>query len=395
MVNNRNYSRETAKKLSPDRTILYTPETEKDWGYAHHTQMMVFKGKLYLMWSLGRTHEDLFGQKVMYSYTENGIDWSEPAPLVDTMMGEHSEAVLMPGCFYEYGGVLYAYINYFEYDIESMLPRGYIAVMPHAFDDWFPMLSQRTISDKKVLVTSTEDGVNWSTPKPVEGLECAGHPPFRTSTGRLIVSGSIAFPYTDDPTGQSGWEKVGLFPREEAGSFVDAGDGRTEMLQKQGYETALGEPCGYQTDDGVIHMLLRYDEWVDDKCYLFESRSYDNGETWSAPVSTEFTNDHTLFYCSRLPDGRFYLVGSPELHGGRCPLVVSLSDDGENFDRHYIIEDESSRIPLKFPAMNKHKPVGFTYSYPCAAVFNGQMYVATGANKETILVSSFDLAQLK
>ena len=394
MVNNRNYSRQTAQKLRVQRKILYTPEAKSDWGYAHHTQMMVFRGKLYIMWSLGRTHEDLFGQKIMYAYTENGTDWSEPAPLVDTMMGVHSEAALMPGCFHQHDGVLYAFVNYMEYEIESVLPRGYIAAMRHAFKDWFPLLSEKTISDKKVLVTCTEDGIHWSAPAPVE-LECAGHPPFRTSTGRLILSGSIAFPYTDDPTGLTGWEKVGLFPKEEADAFVDAGDGRTEMLQKQGYETALGEPCGYQTDDGVIHMLLRYDEWVDDKCYLFESRSYDNGETWSAPESTEFTNDHTMFYCSRLPDGRFYLVGSPELHGGRCPLVVSLSDNGEDFDRHYIIEDETGRIPLKFLGMNKHKPVGFCFSYPSVAVFGGRMYVATGANKETILVSSFDLDQLK
>ena len=75
--------------------------------------------------------------------------------------------------------------------------------------------------------------------------------------------------------------------------------------------------------------------------------------------------------------------------------MISLSGYGENSDRHYIIEDEGSRIPLKFPGMNKHKPIGYCFSYPHAVVWNDKMYVITGANKETILVSSFDLSELE
>ena len=391
MVNNRNYSRQTAKKLQRQRAVLYTPQTESDWGYSHHATMAEFKGKLYAMWSSGRTHEDLFGQKVMYACTENGTDWSEPAVLVDTIMGDHSEAVLQSGGFHVYDGVLYAYITYFEYEIESMLPRGYIAAMRgDTFEDWFPMLAENTVHRYDILVLSTEDGQHWSKPRSLDIPGHANHPPFRTASGRLILPGGVMFPYTDDPTGQSGWVKNGLIPRMEVDDWF-----LQEELEKLGYHTSLSEASGYVTDDGVIHMLMRSDYYVSNDCYLYETRSCDNGHTWSAPERTDFTNDHTKFYASRLPDGRFYIISSPEVHNGRCPLVISLSDDGENFNRYYVIEDEESRIPLKFPGMNKHKPIGYCFSYPHAVVWNGKMYVITGANKETILVSSFDLAQLK
>ena len=39
MINNKNFSRETAKKLQSRKSILYTPESEKDWGYSHHAIM--------------------------------------------------------------------------------------------------------------------------------------------------------------------------------------------------------------------------------------------------------------------------------------------------------------------------------------------------------------------
>ena len=390
MVNNHNFSKATAPKLNVRRSILYTPQTKNDWGYSHHASMIEFQGKLYAMWSLGRTHEDLFGQKVMYSTTENGVDWSAPTELVDTIMGEHSEAVLEAGGFYVHDDVLYAYINYFEYEIESMLPRGYINVMPNVFDDWFPMLAENMFYRIDILVVSTKDGVNWSKPQSLGITGHVNHPPFQTASGRLILPGNILFPYTDDPTGQTGWVKTGVIPGRE----VDDEHNATQ-LQALGYHADLSEASGYQTDDGVIHMLMRSDYYITDDCYLYESRSCDDGQTWSEPERTDFTNDHTKFFASRLPDGRFYLVGSPVVHGGRCPLVISLSDNGEDFDRHYIIEGEEDRIPLKFRAMNKHKPVGFCFSYPHVVLWKDQLFVITGANKETILVSSFDLNELK
>jgi len=390
MINNRNFSKETATKLHTQRSILYAPITKEDWGYSHHASMAVFKDKLYAMWSSGRTHEDLFGQRVMYSSTENGTDWSAPAVLADTIMGDHSEAVLQSGGFYVHDGVLYAYISYFEYEIESMLPRGYIACMPGIFDAWFPMLAENTVHCHDILVFSTEDGVNWSKPKSLGIHSHVNQPPFKTASGRLILPGGILFPYTDDPAGQSGWVKNGLIPGSQ-----DGGWDNVEKLKELGYHTSLYEASGYVTGDSVIHMLMRSDDYVGDACYLYETRSWDDGETWSAPERTDFTNDHTKFFASRLPDGRFFIIGSPVVNGGRCPLVISLSDDGENFDRHYIIEDESGRIPLKFPGMNKHKPIGYSFSYPHAVVWNDKMYVITGANKETILVSCFDLDELE
>ncbi len=108
-----------------------------------------------------------------------------------------------------------------------------------------------------------------------------------------------------------------------------------------GWPAGLCEGSFYQTDDGVLHMLLRTTgPGYAGKLWVTESR--DDGTTWSSPVETGFTDNNTKFHFGRLPDGRFYYVGcpDPEPRGARNPLVLSLSEDGVRFDRHFILADE-------------------------------------------------------
>ena len=109
------------------------------------------------------------------------------------------------------------------------------------------------------------------------------------------------------------------------------------MAQTQGWPAALCEGSFYQTDDGVLHMLLRNTARGND-CRLWLTESRDNGATWSTPVETDFSDTNAKFHFGRLPDGRFYYVGNP-VGGGRTPLVLSLSRDGVRFDQHFILGD--------------------------------------------------------
>ena len=149
------------------------------------------------------------------------------------------------------------------------------------------------------------------------------HPPQATACGRLILSGNISFPYTDDAAGLDGWVMTGIYGDAFAGRTLrDDPDSIHMVTPANGWEcTMICEGSFYETDDRVLHMLLRS---CTDRLWVSESR--DGGEHWSNPQPTDFSNDSSKFHCGQLPDGRYYTVSSPctDRPGARCPLVLSL-----------------------------------------------------------------------
>ena len=189
------------------------------------------------------------------------------------------------------------------------------------------------------------------------------------------------FPYTDDPKGETGWTLTGSppFPYEP---LYDDSEGFELRAKKYNKEWAC-EGSFFQTDDGVLHMLQRTG-----KHRLLVTESHDNGETWSESVPTQFSDCGSKFHCGRLPDGRFYIVSNPDAVSGRCPLVLSISKDGEDFDQEWIIDDEVR--PLRIPGLYK----GGIYGYPHSLIYGDSIYIICSINKEDVHVYRVLLADL-
>ena len=145
----------------------------------------------------------------------------------------------------------------------------------------------------------------------------------------------------------------------------------------------------FQTDDGVLHNLLRVTGkgW---KGRLWLTESKNNGDTWSVPVETSFTDNDSKFHFGVLPDKQFYYVGIPDTlhHYERNPLVLAVSKDGKDFDRQYIIAN--SNYQLKKEGLWK----GGQYGYPHTLIHDGYMYVIVSRQKEAIEILRFKLNQL-
>ena len=94
--------------------------------------------------------------------------------------------------------------------------------------------------------------------------------------------------------------------------------------------------------------------------FLYKTKSNDNGEHWSLPILTSFPNKDSKFNFGRLPDGRFYYVENPDTArtAERNPLVLSISKDGANFDRSYIIANKI------YTMKKKGRSKGGQYGYP-------------------------------
>ena len=159
-----------------------------------------------------------------------------------------------------------------------------------------------------------------------------------------------------------------------------------EVAKRRGWNAELCEGSFYQTDDGVLHMLLRdTGRKLQHRLWLTESR--DDGTTWSPPVMTDFSDTDAKFHLGRLPDGRFYHVGNP-VGAGRTPLALSLSRDGVAFDEHFILGD--AHYERRRPGLHK----GGEYGYPHSLVHDGWLHVIVSRQKEAVEVLRVALSDL-
>jgi len=364
-------------KLPVERVYLYLPERE--WTYSHHQSITFYRGRFYAIWSNGRLNEDDPGQRVLIASTEDFSHWTAPEPLIGPLQGQHSELVLTAAGFHQHEGALIAYFGQYEYSAEA-IRNGIKGGRDH--------------QDTRLWAMRTTDGRAWSAPLDMHMPIVPNHGPQPTKSGRLIISGNIAFPYTDDPSGLAVWKMTGVYPDDMAAAIFDDSEAFWKVQSRMGWPAGLCEGSFYQTDDGVLHMLLRATgPGYSGKLWVTESR--DNGATWSSPAETGFTDNNTKFHFGRLPDavgrpaaGRYYYVGcpDPEPRGARNPLVLSLSEDGVRFDRHFILADEEyvqRRTGL-------HK--GGLYGYPHTMLHDGYLYVIVSLRKEAVAVMRVALA---
>jgi len=347
-------------RLAVERTWLYQPAAE--WSYSHHPHLTVFDGRLYAIWSNGRRDEDAPGQRVLLATAEDVSSWSAPRALLGPLLGEHSEVVLTAAGFHQHAGQLIVYLGRYEYQAAVMAdarrPEG-----------------DRGHQDTGLWAMTTTDGEAWSAPRALGVPIVPNHGAQATASGRLIISGNVMFPYTDDPAGLAGWTATGIYPPGEP--VVDDSEGFWRIQERQGWPVGLCEGSFFQTDDGILHMLLRSNT---DRLWVTESA--DDGASWSAPQITGFTDNATKFHFGRLPDGRFYYVGCPDPDPlwTRSRLVLSLSEDGIRFDRHFVIADE----PYEQRQPGLHK--GGDYGYPHTLAHDGHLYVIVSRRKEAVEV---------
>ena len=281
--------------------------------------------------------------------------------LLGPLQGKHSEVVLTAAGFHQHAGTLVAYVGRYEYSADHL-------------DKGTRKEGDAAHENTGLLALTSKDGTHWSEPSDLGIPIVPNHPPQALRSGRLLMCGNISYPYTDDPSGLSGWKMAGIYPADMAATVFDDSEGFGRVRERAGWPVGLCEGSFYQTDDNVIHMLLRSGT---PRLWLTESK--DNGASWTPPIETTFSDNVAKFHLGRLPDGRFYHVGNPDPKGARNPLVLSVSKDGQRFDRHHILADE--------PRVAKHAGLykGGAYAYPHTLVHGDYLYVIVSICKESVL----------
>ena len=93
------------------------------------------------------------------------------------------------------------------------------------------------------------------------------------------------------------------------------------------------QPALLQHCNGLIQALCRTRSGV-----IAQSFSRDHGSSWSELETTSLPNPNSAIDAITLKNGQHLLVYNPIL-AGRSPLVVALSDDGQNWDYQLTLED--------------------------------------------------------
>lgn len=339
------------------REIHHATE-ESGFRFAHHPGLIVFKERLYCSWSNGRAHEDRPDQRVLYSSSPDGKEWSEAQVLAEPPEGVYGSCVAAG--FHVYDDTLVAY-----YTLTHEYPTHNLHNEKNA-----------------VWAITSRDGLNWSQPtKVAAGFYIEGLRPL--SNGRLFLGGEHAgeiwkshrarmkLMFSDSQNGIDGWSEA----------TIDADAAKPNGLKVFGYT----EPCPYVRKDGTIVCPFR-----NQSGFLYASVSRDNGKSWSVPQQTNFPDSMARFNTGRLPDGRIYLINNPGPgRMNRSLLAIALSDDGIVFDRAWIIRGEPTTQRFK----GKGKRDG--WQYPSSLVWKNSLFVAYSVNKEDVAITRIALDALR
>jgi len=332
------------------------------YRFSHHPGLAVFRGKLYCSWSSGFAHEDRPGQRVVYTYSADGIRWS-PLRVLAQPDGERDRCIAAG--FHVTGGAIVAYFTLCrEYPVHNL---------------YHP--------ENALFARTSSDGLHWSKPQRVTSgffIEA----PRQLSGGRLLLCGEwvgerwkthrarMRLLYSDDPDGLVGWKESSIDPT------------RTEPNGTRifGYT----EPCPYVRADGVVVSPFR-----NSSGFLYASLSQDNGVSWTVPSKTNFPDSRARCCTGRLPDGTVYLINNPgpgedrrAALGDRSLLTIALSRDGVVFDRAGLLRGE----PTVRRFRGKEKVDG--WQYPNAVVWQDALYVVYSVNKEDIVLTRIPLKNL-
>ena len=371
-------------------------------AYNHQSQLVSYQGKLFATWSMGIRDEEYPGQQMVLAMSaDGGRSWSTPSVVAPYHTGEFGMSVACSSGLRIHDGALIAYSGEWE--------RSPWEQSPDVFDRDGNYRSPKCRTEARI---SHDLGRTWSEPRLIAPGLINYMPPSPTATGRLILPGNLTHAYTDDPAGLSGWKRSGI--PGTPGDLVDTY--MTSVISESsrflGTDDLLSEANFFQTDDGVIHMMMRNEH----SRFLAVTESRDNGETWSRPRLTHVTNSISRSHFGRLPDGRFFYLSTPKprdekfgedfhqyrFHAERTPAILAVSTDGVVFDRHYVIGDDreeggqasSGTDELRgAPRIPGKAKVG-RYGYPYFHAMGEYGFVIYSKYKEDICVCRFPLSAL-
>lgn len=202
-----------------------------------------------------------------------------------------------------------------------------------------------------MLKTSDDYGVTWSEPVklPENILGPIKNKPVLLSNGKILCPSS---------TENNGWR----IHFELTDRYFKTWN-RSEPV-KDPEEFSAIQPTILMHPDGSVQALCRSKKDV-----IVQSRSFDNGKTWSELESTGLPNPNSGIDAVTLHDGRHLLVYNPtritkgQWGGPRTPLNIAISNNGKNWEKIITLENEPGEYSYPAVIQSADGLVHITYTY--------------------------------
>jgi hypothetical protein len=176
---------------------------------------------------------------------------------------------------------------------------------------------------------------------------------FRMNKPIVLSSGEWVLPVVHALEPLAGW--AGFDPKQVFGAAISTDEGKTWKLhgavktEKAGLENMIVE-----LKDGRLWMLIRTEK------VLWESHSSDKGRTWTKGRPTTIATPHSRFFIRRLASGHLLLVNHYKFTG-RSHLTAQLStDDGATWNDGLLL-DERSGVSYPDGVQDKDGLIWITY----------------------------------
>ena len=227
------------------------------------------------------------------------------------------------------------------------------------------------IPDWRTRVMVSQDGKNWSDPRPLVPGDRGGRGPVKNKPliredGTWLAPASLetedrwdAFVDLSRDRGET-WQKSELVPLQRADQ-KEAETKESVVVEGKG----VIQPTLWTSGPKTVHMLLRSTEGR-----VFRSDSRDGGWTWSMAYPVEVPNNNSGLDAVQTRDGNLILVCNPveKNWGPRSPLTIFLStDNGTGWQR--IMDLEEGAGEYSYPsAVIEDKTIHLTYTYDRARI---------------------------
>ena len=335
--------------------VLYPPICDTYISSARHWQgcptiAITPGGRIYAGWYTGGSREPHINNYNLLIYSDdNGKTWSEPILIIpgnEDLMVQALDIQLWTAP----DGRLFVF--WVQNDAEKAIGDkvGY-------YSDGY-LFNDKTHAQWMIVCDNPDsDTPTFSKPRCIDKgfLRCK---PLCTNKGRWIL-----FNYSQDSN------------HYEYSISDDCGKTFTRHSGAQKIPTPFDETMAYQMKDGTIRMFAR--SYTGE---LAESKSADNGITWSDAVPSGIDSPNTRIYVSRTPSGNILLVNNDHKLT-RTNMTIYLSEDDGITWKYKKCIDTSSNV-----------------SYPDVDFHNGRIYLIYDKDrmpKGEIIFTSFTEDDIK
>lgn len=315
-------------------------------GVNQHNYLVHHLGKFWAMWSDGPGIEDRVGQRVKFSTSADGLQWSQsrfltPEPPASGPGSKHYSTRSDKG---------FRYISRGFWQREGELLA--LVSLDEAAGFFGPSLELRAFRLNAANETWDDAGVVFQD-------TINNFPPHKLRTGDWLMSRRA-----------HDYQKSGVHFLLGGSRGIDQWE--SYPVLGSGSELAAEEPDWWILPDHNLAAVFRDNRGGG---FLYRSFSTDDGRTWSKPVRTNFPDATSKICGLRLRDGRYALVSNPAPKK-RDPLVLSISDDGVVFTKMVYLVG------------------GRWVDYPHVIEHDGNLLIAFAGGKQTVEVLKISIADL-